>query len=211
MVSGSARSLNSSSLDDRVQHHHAAGRQRRVRHLEEVVVTVAPEVLEGADRHDAIDVFGELLPAVEQNAFASWGVRLGEQLGHVRLLVLAKGKTDDVDVVALDGPLDGGTPATTDVQQRHPRLKAQLAQRQIDLRDLGFFKRHVIALEVRTAVGLRGIQEEPEEVVGQVVMRLHVVEVRLQVLVVTLCVRQDSAFGVWLRIVRSSAVWRAAP
>ena len=62
-----------------------------------------------------------------------------------------------------------------------PGLQAELAERQIDLGDLCLFQRHVVALEVGAAVGLRRIEEEPEEVVGQVVMRLDVLEVRLQV------------------------------
>ena len=62
-----------------------------------------------------------------------------------------------------------------------PGLQIQLAERQIDLGDLRLLQRHVLTLEVRAAVGLRRIQEKPEELVGQVVVRLHVLEVRLQV------------------------------
>ena len=62
-----------------------------------------------------------------------------------------------------------------------PGSQAQLAQRQVDLGELRLFERHVVALEVRAAVGLRRVQEQPEEVVGQVVVRLHVFEVRLQI------------------------------
>ena len=64
--------------------------------------------------------------------------------------------------------------------KRHAGLQPQLAQRQIDLGDLCLFQRHVVALEVRAAVGLRRVQEQPEELIGQVVVRLHVLEVRLQ-------------------------------
>ena len=97
------------------------------------------------------------------------------------LLVAAQGQADDVDVVALEGSVDGGAPAAADVEQRHARLEAELAEGQVDLGDLGFLKRHVVALEVGAAVCLRRIEEESEEVVGQVVMRLDVLEVRLQV------------------------------
>ena len=72
-------------------------------------------------------------------------------------------------------------PAAADVEQRHARLEAQLAQRQVDLGELRFFQRHVVALEVGAAVGLRRVEEQPEEVVGQVVVRLDVLEVRFQV------------------------------
>ena len=100
----------------------------------------------------------------------------------VGLLILAQRQADDVDVVVLDGAHHGRAPAAADVQQRHARLEAEFAQRQIDLGDLRLFERHVVALEVRAAVGLRRVEEQPEEVVGQVVVRLHVLEVRLQVL-----------------------------
>ena len=81
-----------------------------------------------------------------------------------------------------------------DVEQRHARLEAELAERQVDLGDLCLFQRHVVALEVGAAVGLRGIEEEPEEVVGQVVVRLDVFEVRLQVRGARRCLWQGTAF-----------------
>jgi hypothetical protein len=59
-------------------------------------------------------------------------------------------------------------------------VKPQLAQRQVDLGGLGLLQRHVFALEVRAAVGLRRVQKQPEKVVGQVVMRLHVGKMRFQ-------------------------------
>ncbi len=79
-------------------------------------------------------------------------------------LVLRQGQADDVDVVLFDGPAHGGAPAAADVEQRHPGLQAQLAQRQVDLGDLGLFQGHVVALEVGAAVGLGRVQEQPEEV-----------------------------------------------
>ncbi|CFR84722.1 Uncharacterised protein [Mycobacterium tuberculosis] len=95
-------------------------------------------------------------------------------------LVFAQGQTDDVDVVFFHRAHHGGAPAAADVQQCHARLQSEFAQREIDLGDLRLLQRHVVALEVGAAVGLSGIEEQPEEVVGQVVVRLHVGEVRLQ-------------------------------
>ena len=100
----------------------------------------------------------------------------------MRLLVLAQRQTDDVDVVPLEGAVQGGTPAAADVEQCHAWLEAQLAERQVDLGDLRLLERHVVALEVRAAVRLGRVEEEPEEVVGQVVVRLNVLEVGLQAL-----------------------------
>ena len=59
-----------------------------------------------------------------------------------------------------------------------PGSRLQLAQRQVDLGDLRLFQRHVVTLEVRATVGLGGVQEQPEEVVGQIVVGLHVPKMR---------------------------------
>ena len=161
-----------------MQQHDAVVGQHRVGHGEEVVVAVMAEVLEGADRHDPVDRFVELLPPCQQHPLGCAGCPSRRTPSDVGGLVLAERQADDVDVVFLDRAQHRGAPAAADVQQRHPGLQPQLAQRQIDLGDLRLFQRHVVALEVRAAVGLRRIEEEPEEVVRQVVVRLHVLEVR---------------------------------
>jgi hypothetical protein len=163
-----------------VQQHDAVIGQRCVGHLEEFVVAVEAEMLERADRDDPVDRLVELLPALQQHALAAWTVRLSENPFDMGLLVLAEGQADDVDVVFLDGPHHRRAPAAADVEQRHPGLQAQLAQRQVDLGALRLFQRHVVALEVRAAIGTGRVQEQRKEVVGQVVVRLHVLEVRFQ-------------------------------
>ena len=110
------------------------------------------------------------------------GLSSPRSLLDVSLLVAAQRQADDVDVVALHGTAHRGAPAATDVEQRHAGLETELAQGQVDLGDLRLFQRHVVALEVGAAVRLSRIEEEPVEVVGQVVVRLHFLEVRLQAL-----------------------------
>ena len=79
MVTGSSRSVNSSSLGlTIVCSIMTPSRQRRVGHLEELVVAVAAEVLERADRHDAVDRLVELLPALQQHSLAARAVQLVE-------------------------------------------------------------------------------------------------------------------------------------
>ena len=68
-------------------------------------------------------------------------------------------------------------PSTADVEQRHPRLQAQLAEGEVDLGHLRFFERHVVALEVGTAVGL-GRAAELQELVRDVVVKLDFLGVR---------------------------------
>ncbi len=96
-------------------------------------------------------------------------------------LVLRQRETDDVHVVFLDRPPHRGTPTATDVEQRHTWLEPQFAQRQVDLGPLCLLERHIVALEVRTAVRPRRIEEQRKEVVAQVVVRLNVLEMWLQV------------------------------
>jgi hypothetical protein len=127
MVMGSPRPVNSSSLGwMMVQQHHTVGGERLVGHLEEVGVAVTSEMLEGADRHDAIHLFVELFPAPQQHALASRGGMLVQTLLHVRLLIAAQRQTDDVDVIALERTNDRGAPPAPDIEQCHPRLEPEL-------------------------------------------------------------------------------------
>lgn len=47
--------------------HPAVGGHDAETPLEEVVVVLVPEVLEGFDRHNPVDGFGEILPALQQH------------------------------------------------------------------------------------------------------------------------------------------------
>jgi hypothetical protein len=107
--------------------------------------------------------------------------------------------------------VQGRTPSAADVQQSHTGLQAQLAEGQVDLGDLGFLERHVIALEVRATVGLGRIEKQLEELVGQVVMRLHVLEVRPQVLCVTRGIWQGQPLAFVIKVVWAPRVSRATP
>ena len=57
------------------------------------------------------------------------------------MLVLGQRQTDDIDVVLLHRPSRGRAPAAPDIQQRHAGLQAQLAQRKVDLGNLGLCQR----------------------------------------------------------------------
>lgn len=95
------------------------------------------------------------------------------------LLVTAQRQPDDVDVVFLDRPAHRGTPTAADVQQGHSGFQAKFAQRQVDLRELRFLERHIVVLEECATVRPCRVEEELKEVVGEVVMGLNVLEVRL--------------------------------
>ncbi len=139
-------------------------------------------MLEGPpDRDDPVDLLVELLPTLQQNPLGPRALRIVEEVLDVQRLILAQGQADDIHVILFFERAHHrrAPPPATDVEQRHARLESQLSQRQIDLRDLRLFQRQIVALEVGTAVGLSPVQEQSVEVVGQVVMVLHIVEVRL--------------------------------
>ena len=96
----------------------------------------------------------------------------------VGVLVLAQRQADDVDVVLLHGALHGGPQPQPMSSSVMPGLRSSLSRLQVDLGDLRLFQRDVGALEVRAAVRSRRVLEQPEEVVGEVVVRLDVFEVR---------------------------------
>ncbi|CAM4476960.1 hypothetical protein MYBA111488_24875 [Mycobacterium basiliense] len=79
-------------------------------------------MLECADRHDSVDGFIELLPALQQHAPAARRVQLVERVLHVHGLVFRQGQANDVDVIFFDRAPHGGAPAAADVEQRHPGL-----------------------------------------------------------------------------------------
>src|ERR1700756_5120241 len=120
-----------------------------MRGREEVVVPVLAEMLERSDRHDPVDGLVELLPAPQQYPPGARAVGLSEHLFYVLLLILREGQPDDVDVILLGRAHYRRPPAAADVEQRHARFEAKLAQRQVDLRDLRLLERHAIPLEKR--------------------------------------------------------------
>ncbi|MEZ0052043.1 hypothetical protein ABIA30_003055 [Mycobacterium sp. MAA66] len=134
------------------------------------------EVLEGADGHDPVDCFVVLFPARQQHPPGAGGIHFAEQLRHVRRLILGQRQSDDLDVIGLDRAFHRCAPTTSDIEQLHARREAQLAERQVDLCQLRFLQRHVVVFEICTAVGLTRVEEQPEEVVRQVVVRLDICE-----------------------------------
>lgn len=88
----------------------------------------------------------------------------------------AEGQADDVHVVVLKCAFHGRTPAAPHVQQRHTGFQVQFSEREIDLGLLGLFQREGLWLEIRAAVRPAGVEEQCEEVIGQVVVGLYVRE-----------------------------------
>ena len=167
--------------DDRVQQDAPVLGQCGVHLPEELGVGLEAEVFERADHEDAVDLAVEFLPGLEPNLFGAITGQAREKLLDVFVLVLADGQSDDVDVVLLGGSGQCGAPSAADVQNCHPGLEVQFAQHKVNLRHLGLLEGVVVLLEVRARVGQRGVEEQAEKIVGQVVVGLDVLVRLLQV------------------------------
>ncbi len=75
-----------------------------------------------------------------------------------------------VHAVVLGGVQDQRAPAAADIEQAHARLEIELAADQVELGPLRVGQRLVRAGEVRARVGHRLVEQQPVEVVGQVVV-----------------------------------------
>ena len=150
--------------------------------LEEVVVALEAEVLEGLDRDDPVDRAGGTAPSPPVGHRRCAGVELAQQLGAVRLLVLAQRQADDVDVVLLHRALQRQAPAAADLEQRHARLEVEPVEVLVDVGDLRLGQRDIRPGEVGAAVLAGRVLEHAEEVVRQVVVSLDVLEMRPHIL-----------------------------
>src|SRR6476661_2813861 len=156
----------------RLQYHAAIVGQDSVGHVEERRVPRFTERLESFNADYAVDGLIELLPPSQEYPVPAVGVDLLQKSLAVGALVFTQRQADDVDVVFLDRTFHGRSR-----KQRHAGLQAQLVERAVDLGHLGFFKGHVVALEERAATGPRWVLKQPEEIIGDVVVGLNLLEV----------------------------------
>ena len=91
-------------------------------------------------------------------------------LARVRDLRLREGDPEHLRPVALCGVNREAPPAAADVKDTLPRLQAQFGAHQVELRLLRLLERPGPAREDRAAVCHRGVEEEPEQLVADVVV-----------------------------------------
>ena len=72
-------------------------------------------------------------------------------------------------------------PSTSDIQQSFSWLQIKLAEREIYLRDLRVLKRFLAGWKVRARIRHRRTEEEPKEVIREVVVRLDGLKVSSEV------------------------------
>lgn len=174
-------------LCDRVEQRNATVNQQ-LRNLAEVLITVAaPHVLEHADAHDPIErLAGRQVLVVHE--FESHQVRHTLTLCQFTCagqLCRAERNAQHSRLVLLGGGDGQVTPAATDVEQPHARLKPQLAEHVIDLLVLRLLQAILRVLEVRTRVRTGRVEEQLVVVVTHTVVGLDVALLSLLVVAVT--------------------------
>src|SRR5690606_21908929 len=101
--------------------------------LEVAAIVLRSDMLEHADRVDAVEWLVELAVVLD----ADLDGQAAAQLAGVLRLFLGYGDADAADAVALGRMLEGLAPSATDVEDAHPRLQAELATDEVQLRFLG--------------------------------------------------------------------------
>ena len=161
--------ISGDATGDGVQKHHAVGGQRSVRHAGRSCRGSQTEMLECADRHDPVGRFANRSPALQQGPAWRRAVGLVEQpLDMGGLILLNVRPTTLTSYFSMARIMVAPQPQPT--SKRHSRVRGEFAQRKVDLRDLRFLERHVVALEVGAAVRLGWIEEQLVELVGDVVV-----------------------------------------
>ena len=157
-----------------MQQHDAVGLQQRRAFVEEGAVVVDADMLEHADRDDAVEALGKvaIVPELEMHVVVET-LGLGA-LGGDRVLF---GRERDAEHVGLEASCQieaEPAPAGADVEHGlaglHPQLRGDVAL----LGGLRFFERHVGPLEIGAGILHVGVEEELVEFAGQIVVALDV-------------------------------------
>ena len=152
---------------DGVQHQDPLGLQAAPAGGEEIAVVAAADMLEHADRDDAVEGFVDV--AVIE--IAEFDRHPGAEPLAEFDLALRHGQADDLHPVMLDGVAGEGAPADADVEHAHSGFELQFAAEQFELVAL---RRRQIARPPPIAAGIGHVRVEHdlEQIVAGVVMAL---------------------------------------
>src|SRR5665213_1193728 len=133
-----------------MKQHHAVGGENRPAFFEERRVLGLAEMLEGADRHDAVRLLVKRLPTLQAEVDAV--LSGGQPLAMVKL-VFTERQSDNVNSMMGMRPERRSSPSATDIQQTMATLQFALAQRQFHLGNLRVGKRCVRPVKFRAGIG----------------------------------------------------------
>ena len=169
-----ARRARRAHVADRVQQHDAVLAQQIVHLGEELRVVVDADVLEHADRYDAVELLPYLAVVAQLEAYPVGQPRLARPL--VRQLVLLLGQRDagDIDLLEACEIERELAPAAADVEHLEAGLEVELGGDQAQLVLLGLLQRFGVVEEVGAGILHPLVEEELVEVVAEVVVVRHV-------------------------------------
>lgn len=133
---------------------------------------LAPDVLEHADAGDAVELAGQVAVVLDADLDLVLQAGGAHALGGEVVLVLRQGHAQAARAVLLRGAQHQRAPAAADVEQRLPRLQADLGEDVVDLLHLRFVEGLVAIFEVGAGVDHVLVQPQLVEVVGDVVVVL---------------------------------------
>ena len=131
-------------------------------------------MLDHADAGDCVEAFaGEVAVVLRPDAHAMVQTGLAHPRASEGRLRLGEGDPDDLDAM-ISSRMDGkAAPAAADVEHPLACLQPELAAGQLQLRFLSRLQRLAVSGEESTAIGHRPVQEQGEELVGDVVVMLY--------------------------------------
>ena len=147
------------------------GRSRRGQRRGVLVDAVGADVLDHADAGDRVVGLGGQLPVIHDPDLDAVGHArlLGAPARELRLRLRQRDAGDRHPVLAGDVDREAA-PAAADVEHAFPRAELELRGRELELGPLRRLEARAVAREERAAVGHRRVEEEREEVVGDVVV-----------------------------------------
>ena len=138
------------------------------------VVEADADVLEHADRDDAVEAAANVAVILEPEACLLGLPALQGSFGRARVLLLRQRDAGDARLGGL-GEVEGeAAPAASDIKHRRPGGDAQLRGEVTPLGELGVVERLTLGLEIGAAVLLIGVEEELVEPPVEIVVVRHV-------------------------------------
>src|SRR5690606_26465994 len=150
---------------DGVQQQQPVGSEQAARVLHEAAVVATSDMLEHADRENAIEPALQVAVIRQQDLHGQARAALARGVGLER----GDGAAHYLNAITLRGKLCGAAPAAADIQYAHAGLQPQLAADQIKLALLGSRQR-IALLPVRAAVDHAGVEHGRVKIVTDVVV-----------------------------------------
>ncbi len=159
---------------DRLEQHQPVRREQLRAGAEEDVEVLPADRLDHLDRDELRVAPAQVAVVLDQHLDAVFEAGRAHALARHGVL-LCRDRGGGHAAAVLPGGMDGErAPAAADLDEMVVGAQLELAADPVELRELGLVQRHPRLLEQRARVGHRLVEEEPEHVVAEVVVRRDV-------------------------------------